>query len=994
MVGRTAEQALLNEQLAALRNGCGNVVVVGGEAGIGKSTIARYLVNQARAHDYLALMGHCYDLMAASPYGLWLDLASDYAQIDSADLPALPEILTHEHLDHIHSQAALHSEVAAFLHAVSRARPTVIVLEDVQWADPASLELLRHIASRIRRVPLLIAVTYRVDELTRRHPFYNQLPSIIHESDGLRIDLRRLGSHELDDLVARRYGTMRLDDRAHLVSYLDQHAEGNPFFVIELLRALEEREDGGLDRRSEEWTVTGLDRIVVPPLVRHVIDARVAQLGEDTRTPLGIAAVIGHEVSIDLLAAVSDLPETELYEIIDRAVEWHLFSATAEGTGLQFVHALTRESLYESIPPHRRRLLHRAVAETLERLPLLDTDAIAYHYQQAGDARAPDWLIRAGERAQRAYAWLTARDRFATAAHLLDGVPGQEGARARLLYRCGRLQRYSDAEAGIVSLRTAARLAQVAGDAVLAADAVYSLGLAQCFDDQWTDGVPNMIEGLRMLEAIPPGEARIRWAEATWLADALPAIELAESSNLGDAVHSLAQSGISYRRGSLPWFLATVGRLDEAKDMVRRYRQHIDTIEVGPLVLSNAGHAAFGLGIAHTSQGCPDGAREEFATAREIYLRLDHHACIAFVHLTELIDRLVAYDTLDVAGRERTSLAAEEALEKASGAFQQGMSCRLARLVNLWLAGQWSEARRIASQDTIYATYVVRRQVTHALAPIAYHQGRLDEVSDIIATCLPHGPETEPGSAVLLDGLMLQRLGSSVALERGDLDAARRWLEANDRWLAWSGAAQGRAANDLAWATLYRAEGNVETAQDRANRALAEATAPDQPLVLIGTHRLLGELAAESGSIALSERHLTTAIDLSTACRTPFERARSLLSLARVRANSDPESAEALAIDARDICEPLDAAPTLAGIDVLLRELDTATLSQRLPAGLTAREVEVLRLVASGLTDAEIADRLSISPRTVGQHLRSTYNKLDVRSRTEATRFAIEHGLT
>ena len=808
------------------------------------------------------------------------------------------------------------------------------------------------------------------------------------------MDLHRLGPHDIDHLVGQRYDGLPDDERARLVEYVASHAEGNPFFAIELLRALEEQEGGGLTFAGEQWTVAGLDRIVVPPLVRHVIDARVARLGEETREPLGIAAVIGHEVSIDLLAAITDLPEDELYGIIDRAIEWRLFAGNSEGTGLQFVHALTRESLYESIPPHRRRLLHRTVAETLERIPYPDTDAIAYHYQQAGDLRAPDWLIRSGERAQRAYAWLTARDRFAAAADLLEGIPGQEETRARLLYRCGRLQRYSDTQAGIDNLHTAARLAQAAGDTLLVADAVYSLGLAQCFGDQWTEGIPNMLSGLSKLEALPADEMRLGTTEATWLADALPSIEMAASSDSDAALTSLSQAGISYRRGSMPWFLAAVGRLQEAQTMVQEFRGYIGTSEMGPLVLSNSGHAAFGLATALAALGQPDAAETEFARARDIYLRLDHHACIAFVHITELIDRIVAYDTTDIAARERATHDAEEALDKATGAFQQGMSCRLALLVSLWLDGRWTEARRIVSQDTVYATYIVRRQVTNALAPIAFHQGRLDEVSEIIAACLPNGPASEPGSAVLLDGLMLQRLGALVALEQGDVDGARKWLEANDRWLAWSGAEQGRAANQLAWAHLHRALGDHTTARELAEQALSMATSPHQPLVLIETHRMLGELAGENGDTTFAEGSLATSIDLAERCRIPFERARSLVSLARVRATSDPAAAEVLPLEARTICAPLNAAPTLACIDALLAQIETSTSSQKYPAGLTAREVEVLRLVASGLTDAEIGDRLSISPRTVGQHLRSTYNKLDVRSRTEATRFAIEHGLT
>ena len=167
----------------------------------------------------------------------------------------------------------------------------------------------------------------------------------------------------------------------------------------------------------------------MPPHLRQVIDIRVGRLGEETREALTLAAVIGQEVPLDLWRVVAGLDEDVLLEVVERAVDAHVLDATRDGTRVRFVHALSREALYEGVLPPRRRIWHRQVADALIAMSAPDPDAVAYHLRQAGDPRAWEWLVRAGDRAQRAYAWLTAVERCAAAAELLVGVPGQERRR-------------------------------------------------------------------------------------------------------------------------------------------------------------------------------------------------------------------------------------------------------------------------------------------------------------------------------------------------------------------------------------------------------------------------------------------------------------------------------------------------------------------------------------------------------------------------------------
>ena len=831
------------------------------------------------------------------------------------------------------------------------------------------------------------------DELTRRHPFYQQLPALVRDTECQRIDLRPLEVEGLRALVAARWPTRR-----------PRTATGSLPISRTTLRAIRSsswsscaplEEASVLQCRHGAWTLGELDRVVMPSLVRQIIDGRVARLGDRTRQPLALASVIGQEVPLALWASVADLSDDAMMAIVEQAVDARLLDATPDGTRVRFVHALTREALYESVVAPRRRLWHQQVGEALAAQAIVNPDAVAAHFQRAGDARAWEWFVQAGERAQRAYAWLTAVERFAAAAALLEGVPGQESRRGRLLDRCGRLQRYSDTEAGIAYLAAAERVARLVDDRVLAADAKYSRGLLHCYADEFGIGLDEMEAGIRELEALPPDAARPSWDKAIWMADALPPLELAHEANMPamDAAATLIAAGLHHRRGSFPWFLAAAGHLNEAQMMARQFIALADEVPASGLVISATGHAHFGVGIADAALGQPDRSREAFARAREIYRRLDHHAVIGFTLLTELRDVVLPYFTTQIAERRRLAAEAEAALDLAAGAFPSDQSARRARLGLLYLEGAWDEAGRIANEVEADGNYILRREVTNALAPIWYHQGHLERVRDQIRRLLPQGPAAEPGSVVLRDGLLLQRLAAHLALDRGDFSAALAWLEANDRWLAWSAAVLGSAENQVVWARYCRLAGDMSRAAHHADAALHAASQPRQPLAQLAAHRMRGELALADGDIAATERHLTEALDLADACAAPFECALTLLARAELcLATRRLDEASADVTAARVVLLPLQAQPALRRADALAARL-AAPVAPEAPAGLTQREVEVLRLVAQGLTDADVGACLSISPRTVSQHLRSIYNKLDVSSRVAATRFAVDHGL-
>ncbi|HEX5503406.1 MAG TPA: AAA family ATPase [Thermomicrobiales bacterium] len=953
LVGRARELALLRARLLAALAGRGGLALISGEAGVGKTALALALAREARAQGALVLVGRGYDLSAPVPYGLWREVC--------AQSPAARDLLP--------SPAAHGARLLGWLRTAAR-RPLVLVLDNLHWVDPVSLDLLRVLAREADALPLLLVGVYRPDEARHPHPLAALVPVLVHETEVLRVALRALADHDLRALVRLRYD---LDggSEARLVGYLRERSQGIPFFAGELLRALEE--DGALRPAGDGWRLGALADVPVPTLLRQVIDRQLGRLGEEARGLLAIAAVLGREVPLALWREASGATEEAVAATVERALAARVLVAGARDQTVRFGHALAREALYEGLPPSRRQHWHRRAGEALLAAPGADPDAVADHFRRAGDARAAGWLIRAGARAQRADAWTTALARFQTALDLLDSGGGDPRERGWLLARLAWVGQFADPRAALAWAQEAIRVGHATNDALLALVARFHRGQFLCVQQHLRLGLLDLTGAVAALDALPDPDGA--WRSAL--------------DRLGVPAE---QRGAPH--GVVALWLARAGHHAAAEALGARATAG-DSAARDPDGASS-GAVAQSRALVVAARGDPGLARQTFRRAREHYAVLGNPFLVAVTALEELHWVALPYAADRPDAVRRLAAEVETALARADGALAR-FPPGLARLPLLYLAGEWDEARALALDERV-AEAGFGPLARSVLGPLARAQGDAALAWAVVDAALPAGVASEPGDAPYPFALAMLCLAIALTIDAGDLPAAGKWLAAYDRWLAAGGAVLGQAEGRLAWAAYHRAAGDLALAARHATEAVARAGAPRQPLALLAARRLLGELTAAAGRAAIALPQLTAALALADACAAPYERALTLLALAEAHlAAGNRDVARALADEARAICRPLAARLALARADALTARLAAppppkTPLGAGAPVALTAREAEVLRLVAQGLTNAAVAAQLGLSRRTVDHHLQAIYGRLGVTSRTAAVHVATECG--
>jgi tetratricopeptide (TPR) repeat protein len=493
-VGRESESQRLRTRIEALDAGQGGFVLVGGESGIGKSRLLEEMRGLGRLRRVQFLRGQCFEGSVA-PYSIFIDPlerlaeglsrrsveeqrnavgreARALAQLSPKflELKAVAELPPLESLSPAQERYRVFSAVTALLRRLSARRPVALVLEDLQWADGLSMDLLGHLVRNLvfpaqeldapeLSAPVLLLGTYRDDEI-REHPLRSLIAQLRRRHQLEQLILGRL---DLDQVAALLQSMLAMDQPPrNLAQRIFQESEGNPFFIEEIMKSL--LEEGFLKRDSQGWTLDGdvsadttsvepgsvYAHLKIPVSIQEAVNKRVERLAPEVQKILACAAVIGREFSFDLLLAVTEIDEDELLDAIDSFLKNGVIT---ERSGTQdsfdFYHAKIREVLYSGLRQRERIRWHRKIALAAERLyaSCVDQhyDFLARHCFAAGlQDEAAEYFYQAGRRFQERYLNEEAIDHFRRAISILDAKTealGSDQTRTKLacLYALGQV---------------------------------------------------------------------------------------------------------------------------------------------------------------------------------------------------------------------------------------------------------------------------------------------------------------------------------------------------------------------------------------------------------------------------------------------------------------------------------------------------------------------------------------------------------------------------
>ncbi|NOZ28314.1 MAG: AAA family ATPase [Chloroflexi bacterium] len=467
LVGREEELACLHRCWREAQAGRGRLILIGGEAGIGKSRLIQAFADHLRWQGTRVLQGRCYEFERLLPYQPFVEVLRTalptLTSIAMSNLPAwvlgevarlVPEVLEQpaqrvsSTIRSDQERGHLFDGVARFLSTLATHGPLLIVLEDLHWATETTLQLLHYLARRLAGHPVLLVGSYRIGEVEPQHPFHGLREQLHRQGLAVSLRLPPLSVAAVEDMVARMSGAGAA--AVPLARRLHHKTEGNPLFIIEIvkelfevgtLRLVQGRWQGDFDRLSEA-------DLPLPAGVRQVIQGRVRRLDEDSRMALQQAAVIGQEFDLELLNALRDEDEGATLEAIDALLRHRLIveGAGAMGRDYAFSHHLIQEAVYAGIPQRRRQYVHARVGMAMERLygPQIEELAgeLAFHFQQGRlldeslTEKAIAYLLQAGDRARGLYAHREAIHFYQQALALLNEQGEYERA-ARTLMKLG-----------------------------------------------------------------------------------------------------------------------------------------------------------------------------------------------------------------------------------------------------------------------------------------------------------------------------------------------------------------------------------------------------------------------------------------------------------------------------------------------------------------------------------------------------------------------------
>lgn len=500
MVGRQAEAATLQRRWNDATNGLGSLAMVSGEEGIGKTRLVRELAQHVQQAGAIVLHGAC-DEGPEAPYAAIGMALGRAAELDatlalasrsegplsavlaspSAKLRPGDDATTYSSGD----QDDLFEEVTAVLRRLAAQRPIVMIIDDVQWAEPDTLNLMRHIASFAHDCRLVIITTCRSDQLQG-----SRAASLLDPLDhGRRVEhlrLDRLSPDEVVLLLESQTAHALQGSEISLASKVAEITGGSPLYVEELLVHLVET-DVVVRDKANGWSLAASNgQFPIPESVLELVARRARRLGESAGTVLAHAALIGTVFDIEVLADVAELSIDEILDIVDDAEEAQLLRAVEAGQTYRFADELARSAFLREIRPSRRARLHQRIAESFERLQPNRIDQLAAHWTSAAGSEARNkaihYLRRAGERDLAAAAWESAADRQRAVLDILQADGSQDvDMLGEVHLALGKALRLAGDEAHRDQLMTAAGLARQARNG----DRLFRCGAAMMRPGAW-----------------------------------------------------------------------------------------------------------------------------------------------------------------------------------------------------------------------------------------------------------------------------------------------------------------------------------------------------------------------------------------------------------------------------------------------------------------------------------------------------------------------------
>ena len=952
-VGRTAEVAQMNRSLAELRAGHpAPLTVLQGEAGVGKTRCLRVFLDAAGNDGATVLTGGFPPLTGGSlPYapmaealrGLRRSVGPEQtakwlAGHEDAVARLVPEFASGTAPAGEAVPGQLFAAMLTMFERMTDAAPVVLAIEDVHWADRSTLDLFGLLLRALADRPLLTVLTCRTDELPPAHPVVGWLADLGRARPAERIDLARLTPEELDDLL---HSVLGAPPEPVLAGLIYARSEGNPFFAEELL-ALQPAGDG------------------LPTTVSDAVLCRVGALPEAARELVRTAAVAadsGPDVPHELLADVLGWPDGQLMPAARAAVAAHVLAATERGYA--FRHALTREAVDGDLLPAERARLHANVAGALDRPPAADpvrAARVAYHWYAAGDRpKALAAAVAAGRAASDAYAYHVAAQLFERAVELWPFVP--EPAAVAGIDEAGVYERAAEA---IYVSHHQERAEELARAALARIDPTAE---------------PERAARLHLLA----GTAR--WAATADSSTAVAEARIAEALLPSDSPVLAEALAVQAR------FLMLLDRHADARPIAERAVSLADAAGAPSAKAS----ALVSLGATYDNLGNREAAWEALRAGRELALRIGDavSAGRSYINLCSWYSRRGRYaDVVDEA------LAGIATMTRFGMDHTIGMVLRTMVVDRLVDTGRWKDAD-IVSVESMASDGNPRIWAMDSRLSLLIHRGDFEAADTLLAELLVL---VKPPAEVQVAAPVYTN-AAALALWRGDLDAARRNVaEGLRRSHEYGGSTNTHELCILGW----RAEAD----------AVAAGHEPDAAAVArLRAERAPANVEIQRGDVALVDAEISrfegasdpvawdTAAEIWDGMGARFLTAYPTYRAAEAYlARGDRTTATRRLRTVWKLVTELGAEPLRSAVADLARRaritLDTTPVATvATPHGLTARESEVLTLIAAGMSNREIANNLFISENTVGVHVSRVLAKLGVARRTEAAAAAHRLGL-